>query len=75
MPKVVIEVPEGVDEEKIKFWIAEGISKELLKRIVLDALKSGVEINFEEALEKFEEARKEAWEEIREKYVKKRLIE
>jgi len=75
MPKVVIEVPEGIDEEKIKVWIAEGMSRELFKKIVLDALKSGIELNFEEALKKFEETRKEAWEEIKEKYTKKGLIE
>ena len=34
MPKVVIEVPEGINEEKIKFWIAEGMSRELFKKIV-----------------------------------------
>ncbi len=75
MPKVVIDLPEGVDEEKIKVWIAEGMSRELFKKIVLDALKSGIELNFEEALKKFEETRKETWEEIKEKYIKKGLIE
>ncbi len=71
MPKVVIDLPEGVDEEKIKVWIAEGMSRELFKKIVLNALKSGIELNFEEALKKFEEA----WEKIKEKYIKKGLIE
>ena len=75
MPKVVVDVPEGFDEEKIKFWIAEGMSRELFKKIVLDALKSGINLNFEEAIKKFEEARKETWKEIKEKYVKKGLIE
>ena len=74
MPKVVVEVPEGIDEEKIKFWIAEGMSKELFKKIVLDALKSGIKLNLEEAIKKFEETREEAWKEIKEKYVKKGLI-
>jgi hypothetical protein len=75
MPKVVVEVPEGIDEKKIKFWIAEGMSRELFKKIVLDALKSGIELNFEEALKEFEETRKEAWKEIKERYVKEGLIE
>jgi hypothetical protein len=75
MPKVVIEVPEGINEEKIKFWIAEGMSRELFKKIVLDALKSGVELNFEKAIREFEETRKDAWKEIKEKYIKKGLIE
>lgn len=74
MPKVTIEVPEGIDEEKIKFWIAEGMSRELFKKIVLDALKSGIELNFEEALKKFEETREETWKEIKERYIKKGLI-
>ena len=74
MPKVVIEVPEGIDEKKIKFWIAEGMSRELFKRIVLDALKSGIELD-EEALKKFEETREEAWKDIKDKYIKKGLIE
>jgi len=75
MPKVKIEIPEGIDEEKIKFWIAEGMSKELFKKIVFDVLKSGIELDFEEAIKKFEESREEAWKEIREKYAKKGLIE
>ena len=75
MPKVKIEIPEGIDEEKIKFWIAEGMSKELFKKIVLDVLKSGIELDFEEAIKKFEETREEAWEDIKEKYSKKGLIE
>ena len=75
MPKVVIEVPEEINEEKIKFWIAEGMSMEFFKKIVLDALKSGIELNFEEALKEFEETRKEAWKEIKERYVKEGLIE
>ena len=75
MPKIVIEVPEGIDEEKIKFWIAEGMSRELFRKIVLDALRSEIELNFEEALKKFEETREEAWKEIKEKYIKKGLIE
>ena len=75
MPKVKIEIPEGIDEDKIKFWIAEGMSKELFKKIVLDVLKSGIELDFEEAIKKFEESREEAWKEIREKYAKKGLIE
>jgi len=75
MPKVVIEVPEGINEEKIKFWIAEGMSRELFKKIVLDALKSGIKLNFEKAIREFEETRKDAWKEIKEKYIKKGLIE
>ena len=51
------------------------MSKELFKKIVLDVLKSGIELDFEEAIKKFEESREEAWKEIREKYAKKGLIE
>ena len=75
MPKVVVEVPKGIDEEKIKFWIAEGMSRELFKKIILDALKSGIKLNLDEAIKKFEETREEAWKEIKEKYAKKGLIE
>jgi len=74
MPKVEIEIPEGVDEEKIKFWIAEGMGKEFFKKIVLNVLKSGIELDFEEAIKKFEESREEAWKDIKEKYSKKGLI-
>ena len=64
MPKVMIEVPEGINEEKIKFWIAEGMSRELFKKIVLDTLKSGIKLNFEKAIREFEETRKDAWKEF-----------
>ncbi len=74
MPRVVVEVPERIDEEKIKFWIAEGMSRELFKKMVLDVLKSGIELNLEEAIKKFEETREVAWKETKDKYAKKRLI-
>jgi len=35
------------------------MSRELFKKIVLDALKSGIELNLEEAIKKFEETREE----------------
>ena len=60
---------------KIKFWIAEGTSRELFRKVVLDVLKSGIKLNLKEALKKFEKTRKEAWKEIKERYVKEGLIE
>jgi len=41
MPKVVIEVLERVNEEKVEFWIAEKMSKELFEKMTLDVLKLG----------------------------------
>lgn len=31
MPRVVIKVPSEIDKEKIEFWIAEGMGRELFK--------------------------------------------
>ncbi len=51
------------------------MSRELFKNVVLDVSKSGIKLNLEEALKKFEKTRKEAWKEIKERYVKEGLIE
>jgi len=73
MPRVVIEVPSEIDKEKIEFWIAEGMVENSLK-IVLDVLGSGIKLDFEKTLKKFEEARRDVWKEIKERYTKKGLI-
>lgn len=50
MPKVMIELPEGVDEAKLRFWIAEGMGRELFKKLALDTLKLGMDLDPERAL-------------------------
>ena len=52
MLKIVIEVPEWVDEEKVKLWIAEGMGRELFKKAALDALNSGINVSLKGALKR-----------------------
>jgi len=52
----------------------EIVKENCSRKIVFDALKFEIELD-EEALKKFEETREEAWKDIKEKYIKKGLIE
>ena len=40
MPKVMIEIPEGVDEAKLRFWIAEGKGRENFSKSLLWTLSN-----------------------------------
>ncbi len=75
MPKTItIEVPEWVKEKDVYIWIAEGLSKEKFKDIILKILKQGMDVNAEKAFEEFEKTRKEVWKKIKKEYKEKGLI-
>ncbi len=73
--KVMIEIPEGVDEAKLRFWIAEGMGRELFKKLALDTLKSGMDLDPKRALKEFDITRGEVWSEIKKRYIKEGVIE
>lgn len=75
MPKTItVEVPEWMDGRDIYAWIAEGMSREFFKKVVMERLRKGMDLDPEEALSEFEKTREEAWKEIKKKYVEKGLI-
>ena len=75
MAKVIsIRVPEWVSEEDVKHWIAEGLSRKLAKKIILKLLEEGTNINLEQALQEFEETRREVWKEIEKEYKERGLL-
>ncbi len=74
MPRVVVEIPEGVDEKKLKFWIAEGMGRELFRKLALDVLKSGMNLDPEKSFREFDITRSEAWSEIKKRYAEEGLI-
>jgi len=75
MAKVVsIKVPEDVSEGDVARWVAEGLSRRFVKKLVLRYLESGVNLNLEEALREFEETRSEVWRGFEKEYKMKGLL-
>ncbi|AIY90197.1 hypothetical protein GACE_1155 [Geoglobus acetivorans] len=71
----MIEIPESVDEKKLTFWIAEGMGRELFRKLAMDALKSGMSLDLEKALREFDTTRSEVWSELKMRYGEEGLIE
>ena len=75
MPKVVkIVVPDEVRESEVLQWVAEGLSKRLLRKLVIETLSEGLEVDLERALEEFERTRDDVWKKVEEEYREKGLI-
>jgi len=75
MTRVIsIKVPEGVSEEDVVRWVAEGLSRKLSKRIILKYLEKGIDVDLEKALREFEETRSEVWKRLEEEYRRKELL-
>ncbi|MCD6563130.1 MAG: hypothetical protein J7K23_04335 [Thermoproteales archaeon] len=70
---VMIEVPEWVDEEEVRFWVAECVGRKMVKKLVLEALSDKVDLTREER-ELFDKAREFAWRDILEMYKRKGFI-
>ena len=75
MPRIVkVVVPDEVRESEIARWVAEGLSRKIFRKIIVEFLSEGVEINFERALEEFERTRDEVWKKIEKEYRERGLI-
>ncbi|BAF34735.1 hypothetical protein APE_0472a [Aeropyrum pernix K1] len=75
MPRVVkIVVPDEVKESDVAQWVAEGLSKRLLRKLVVESLSEGIDVNLEKALEEFEKTRDEVWRKVEKEYREKGLI-
>lgn len=74
MKQITMKVPDWVDEEKAYLWVAEGMSKDLYKKLISETLRSGMDLDLSKALEDFEKTREDAWKETKQKYVKKGVI-
>jgi len=70
---ITIEVPKWIDEEEIRFWIAEFIGRKMVKKLILEALSEKADLTKEER-KLFEKARKHAWKDIQELYKRKGII-
>ncbi len=71
---ITVEVPEGIDGNKVYTWIAEGMSREFFRKMVMEKLKEGIDLDLDRALSEFEKTREDVWEEIKNRYLKKGLI-
>lgn len=75
MPRVVkVVVPDDVEESEVARWIAEGLSRKILRRLVLESLSKGMELDLESALMEFEKTRDETWKKIEQEYKERDLI-
>ena len=45
---ITIEVPKWIDEEEVRFWIAECIGRKMVRKLVLEALSENVDLTREE---------------------------
>ncbi len=71
---ITIRVPEEVSEADVVRWIAEGLSRRLIKKFVLKYLEEGINTDLERALREFEETRSEVWRSLEEEYKKEKLL-
>ena len=71
---VSIKVPEDVSEGDVVRWVAEGLSRRFVKKLVLRYLESGMNLDLEKALREFEETRSEVWKRLEEEYRRKGLL-
>ena len=71
---ITIRVPEEVSEADVVRWIAEGLSRRLIKKFVLKYLEEGINADLERALREFEETRSEVWRSLEEEYKKEKLL-
>jgi len=71
---VSIKVPEDVSEGDVLRWVAEGLSRKFVKKLVLRYLESGVNLDLEKALREFEETRSEVWKRLEKEYKMKGLL-
>ncbi len=75
MPRIVkVVVPDEVRESEVTRWIAEGLSRKMFRRLVIESLSEGIEIDLDRALEEFERTRDEVWKRIEREYKEKGLI-
>lgn len=75
MPRVVkIVVPDEVKESEVAQWVAEGLSRRLLRKLVIESLSEGMKVDLERALEEFERTRDEVWRRVEKEYREKGLI-
>jgi len=71
---VSIKVPEDVSEGEVVRWVAEGLSRRFVKRLVLRYLEGGVDLDLEKALREFEETRSEVWKRLEKEYRREGLL-
>ena len=71
---ITIRVPEDVSEVDFIRWVAEGLSRRFVKKLVLRYLEEGIDMDLERALREFEETRSEVWGSLEEEYKKKELL-
>ncbi len=75
LPRIVkIVVPDEVKEPEVVRWVAEGLSRRVFRKLVVESLSEGIEVDLERALEEFERTRNEVWRKIEKEYRKKGLI-
>ncbi len=72
---ITIEVPEWINGREVYAWIAEGMSREFFKKVVMERLRKGMDLDLEEALKEFEKTRADSWKETKKRYLEKGLIE
>jgi len=75
LPRIVkIIIPDEVNETEVARWIAEGLSRKVLRKLLVESLSEGINVDLEKALKEFEKTRDEVWRRIEKEYREKGLI-
>ena len=75
LPRIVkIIVPDEVKDPEVARWIAEGLSRRVFRKLVIESLSEGIEVDLEKVLEEFERTRDKVWRKIEKEYREKGLI-
>ena len=75
MPRIVkITVPDEVKEAEVARWIAEGLSRKVFRKLLVESLSEGINVDLEKALNEFERTRYEVWRRIEKEYRERGLI-
>ena len=75
MPRIVkIVVPDEVNDSEVARWVAEGLSRRVLRDLIIESLSEGIEVDVEKAILEFEKTREETWKRIEKEYREKGLI-
>ena len=75
MPRVVkITVPDEVKDSEVARWVAEGLSRRVLRDLIIEYLSEGIDVDVEKAVLEFEKTREEVWMRVGKEYREKGLV-
>ncbi|MEB3787282.1 MAG: hypothetical protein GSR78_00840 [Desulfurococcales archaeon] len=69
-----ITVPDEVKDSEVARWVAEGLSRRVLRDLIIEYLSEGIDVDVEKAVLEFEKTREEVWMRVGKEYREKGLV-